>query len=524
MVMFAHARPPAFSTLAVGATMTILVLFPCSFAAVQPEPHADELASHEALLSAPSNLVREDVLETQRRTHTSMQRRGVLRRHPEDLLVDIQKCWLGWRLQCLIIGFEPGAIYKVEIVIYTLQDGLVLDTRQRFVRLPHGEISYLLAVDLPRWLRCMGDHYDWLEVDVLVFDDFPGLQPDEVLLAANHGIELHYANHHAVMSGLDQRQAAMMCDGYGEEHGNFFDAEQYARSVRPWDPSSLSSAQMKDASTDEVLQNQARMIRWTSFLVVEALSFSLYVDDPSQDQMCGISSWPAHGLSMAGKGALWNLVSCMQNVISEGVPGVFVETGIWRGASGILARILLDAYGDDREVYNLDSFEWLPAPNPAFSQDRRDVHNAQTSWCPGLKNGASLEEVKRTYLRFGIDTEDPSRHTHLIKGYFEVTVPPLARKFQQDQTSISVLRLDGDMYQSTWEVLVYLYEFVSIGGYIIVDDWELPGCRSAIDDFRRCVNSTEPFTFFEAGKTFWRKEAHVDKRVSSCYWNNFTVS
>ena len=71
MVMFAHARPPAFSTLAVGATMTILVLFPCSFAAVQPEPHADELASHEALLSAPSNLVREDVLETQRRTHTS---------------------------------------------------------------------------------------------------------------------------------------------------------------------------------------------------------------------------------------------------------------------------------------------------------------------------------------------------------------------------------------------------------------------------------------------------------------------
>ena len=73
MVMFAHARPPAFSTLAVGATMTILVivLFPCSFAAVQPEPHADELASHEALLSTPSNLAREDVLETQTRTHTT---------------------------------------------------------------------------------------------------------------------------------------------------------------------------------------------------------------------------------------------------------------------------------------------------------------------------------------------------------------------------------------------------------------------------------------------------------------------
>ena len=75
---FAHGYvrtclPPAFSTLAVGSTMMILVivLFPCSFAAVQPEPHADELASQEALLSTPSNLAREDVLETQTRTHTT---------------------------------------------------------------------------------------------------------------------------------------------------------------------------------------------------------------------------------------------------------------------------------------------------------------------------------------------------------------------------------------------------------------------------------------------------------------------
>ena len=40
------------------------------------------------------------------------------------------------------------------------------------------------------------------------------------------------------------------------------------------------------------------------------------------------------------------------------------------------------------------------------------------------------------------------------------------------------------MYESTMETLMALYDRVSTGGFVIVDDYAcVPGCRAAVDDF-----------------------------------------
>jgi hypothetical protein len=47
-----------------------------------------------------------------------------------------------------------------------------------------------------------------------------------------------------------------------------------------------------------------------------------------------------------------------------------------------------------------------------------------------------------------------------------------------------VLRLDGDMYESTIQALQHLYHKVSVNGWVIIDDYEVvPACKQAVDDF-----------------------------------------
>lgn len=62
-------------------------------------------------------------------------------------------------------------------------------------------------------------------------------------------------------------------------------------------------------------------------------------------------------------------------------------------------------------------------------------------------------------------------------GWFQDTVPGA----NIDQ--IALLRLDGDLYESTLVCLQHLYPRVVSGGWVIVDDYGLPGCREAVNQF-----------------------------------------
>jgi len=161
------------------------------------------------------------------------------------------------------------------------------------------------------------------------------------------------------------------------------------------------------------------------------------------------------GETMIGMERLDNLQVCITDVVRNDIPGDLIETGVWRGGATIFMKAVLEAYNDsERRVWVADSFRGLPKPNPEkYPADEGDVFWQQSLAIP-------VEEVRRNFERYGLLDE----RVEFLVGFFSETMPkaPIER--------LAVLRLDGDMYESTIDVLEHLYPKLSVGGYCIVDD------------------------------------------------------
>ena len=191
---------------------------------------------------------------------------------------------------------------------------------------------------------------------------------------------------------------------------------------------------------------------------------------------------------MIGLRRLDNIQMTIKTVIAERIPGDWLEAGVWRGGASIFARACLEAYGDEaRIVWLADSFRGLP--KPSVPQDEGDV-----LWTyPRL--AVSLETVKANFARYGFLDE----RVEFLVGWFADTLPraPIAR--------IAILRLDGDLYESTMDAL-QVYDKVSSGGFIVVDDYNaVPACKEAITDFRREHAIGESLVPIDRHSVYWRK-------------------
>jgi hypothetical protein len=203
--------------------------------------------------------------------------------------------------------------------------------------------------------------------------------------------------------------------------------------------------------------------------------------------------WPTEAETMVGLLRLNSLQACIVNVLENDIPGDVVETGVWRGGASIFMRAVLKAYGDcGRRVWLADSFQGLPHPDTVlYPRDAGDRHHQLSGYL-----AVPLEEVQTNFQRYGLLDEQVC----FLPGWFKDTLPgaPIER--------IAVLRLDGDMYESTMQALEYLYHRVSAGGYVIVDDFgALPNCRGAVEDFRRVREITEPIFRIDWTGAFWQK-------------------
>ncbi|HEX7960254.1 MAG TPA: TylF/MycF/NovP-related O-methyltransferase [Terriglobales bacterium] len=220
--------------------------------------------------------------------------------------------------------------------------------------------------------------------------------------------------------------------------------------------------------------------------VVHPLAYSKELRSDGRD-------WPTEADTMVGMKRLDNVHECCATAIKESIPGDFVETGIWRGGCGILMRAVLEAFDDrDRQVWLFDSFEGLPKPDAdSFPKDKTDSH---WEYAPYL--GVSLEQVKSNFAKYELLDE----RTKFVKGWFRDTIP------SNEIRKIAVLRLDGDMYESTWLVLENLYPKLSLGGFAIVDDYgAIAACKAAVDDFRAKHSIASPLTHVDWTGVFWRK-------------------
>lgn len=161
-------------------------------------------------------------------------------------------------------------------------------------------------------------------------------------------------------------------------------------------------------------------------------------------------------------------------------PGCYIEMGVAAGA-----QIIAMAYGaPNKTIYAFDSFEGIPLPSNRDDQ------------MPGIMK---LTEVERKML------PDPGKQVlessgatsvslddflaHLIisgvnykyvipyKGWFEKTLPGFYRP------PTAILRLDGDLYNSTFVCLQHMFDSVIPGGCVIIDDWNLKGCQDACKEY-----------------------------------------
>ena len=201
--------------------------------------------------------------------------------------------------------------------------------------------------------------------------------------------------------------------------------------------------------------------------------------------------WPARAHSMIGIKRLNNLQFCVETALQDGVPGDLIETGVWRGGACIFMRAILAAHGDrERSVWVADSFQGLPPPTPdKYVADLNDTHYTFDALA------VSLEEVQANFRRYDLLDE----RVRFLKGWFKDTLPiaPIEQ--------LAVLRLDGDMYESTIQVLEALYDKLSPGGFIIIDDYSLPPCAQAVHDFRNARGITDLIIDIDGSGAYWRR-------------------
>lgn len=227
-----------------------------------------------------------------------------------------------------------------------------------------------------------------------------------------------------------------------------------------------------------------RLLRPVNLEVVKRLPFDPHAREDGLDR-------PAEAETMIGVRRLDNIRFCVEDVLRRSVPGDLIETGVWRGGACIFMRAVLKAHGVvDRSVWLADSFRGLPKPDPRYVQDTGDLHHA----APELS--VSLGQVEDNFRRYGLLDEQ----VKFLVGWFADTLP--GAPIEQ----LAVLRLDGDMYGSTIEALESLYHKLSTGGYVIVDDYALKGCRAAIDDFRRDRGISDELVVIDrSGAVYWQK-------------------
>jgi O-methyltransferase len=203
---------------------------------------------------------------------------------------------------------------------------------------------------------------------------------------------------------------------------------------------------------------------------------------------------PPEAETMVGLKRLDNLQWCVSDIIRRNIPGDLAEAGTWRGGASIFMRAVLKAHGDTtRIVWVADSFEGLPKPDALrYAADAGDPHWRFSNWL-----AVSLEDVKENFAKYGL----LDQQVQFLKGWFRDTLPgaPITR--------LAILRLDGDMYESTMDTLVNLYPKLSPGGYIIVDDYALAGCKAAVDDFRTKHAITDEILQIDWTGAFWQRRS-----------------
>lgn len=178
---------------------------------------------------------------------------------------------------------------------------------------------------------------------------------------------------------------------------------------------------------------------------------------------------------------LWATLMACKHAIDRSIDGDFVECGVWRGGNALLAAAMLKLHGVRKKVYLFDTFEGMTAPTdddrtvhhgiPAAERFHREQRAGYNEWCY-----ASLDDVRNNFQKADLLSDN----VIFVKG-------DVARTLDIDAnlpSTIAMLRLDTDWYESTKKELDTLYPRLTPGGVLIIDDYgHWAGAKKAADEF-----------------------------------------
>jgi len=208
---------------------------------------------------------------------------------------------------------------------------------------------------------------------------------------------------------------------------------------------------------------------------------SSYIDEPSFALKAKQILQQVRPYSMVPDTGVEFLIRAVQYVLEHQIPGEFVECGVWQGGCSAaikLAEQVVPLNAHQRQLHLFDSFEGLPPVQPIDGPMACEWQQAVDASIYYDNCAANLELVQKNFAHLGLLNDSVCFH----KGWFENTIPAFVENHADFK--ISLLRLDGDWYESTKVCLDYLYPLVSEKGVIIIDDyyaWD--GCAVAVHEY-----------------------------------------
>jgi O-methyltransferase len=186
-----------------------------------------------------------------------------------------------------------------------------------------------------------------------------------------------------------------------------------------------------------------------------------------------------------------NSFDMAMEVLNNNIEGDFVECGVAGGAQIGAFQYAISIAQKNKKIWAFDSYEGIPLAGE-FDTEQAGIgaitHNKFLPIEERLVSSGitchSVENVKENFAKWNL----PIHNIEFVKGWFQNTLP----NYEKQIDKISILRLDGDLHESTLVCLQHLYPKVVKNGIVIIDDYALEGCRVAVKQYFESIKKALP--------------------------------
>lgn len=199
-------------------------------------------------------------------------------------------------------------------------------------------------------------------------------------------------------------------------------------------------------------------------------------------------------LTLIEKPFFIDIKKVIKEINDNNIVGDIVIIGVFKGGAALYTKALFDELGDSRKIWLFDSFKGFNRKNLNYE---RDINSLALFGSDDLfEKAASAKNVKQLFEKYELHKD-----MELIEGYIEQTL------LNTNTASIAYLHIDVDCYDPTLYALEKLYSKISLGGWCILDDYDVSifGCKDATDYFRLKNNINSAIVKFGRYPAGWKK-------------------